>query len=238
MCAVALCAGCAGTVNGTAEPARDSAGIIGIGRSIPQILPTSKELASALRSPVADDGFPPRVGGRDVLVPGREVADNDGAECVGVTDPFLKAPYRNAPVRAVALQGWHGVESSHWVDAGVIALASPRDAKALFARFVGQWQQCQGRSVTLRSAKSGAPEYRDDIAEVRNANGVLTAVVTLSSFYDDVAFPSERALGVAYNCLIEVNVTDFDFHSGAAATTKRAETVFNMMAAKAGDSRR
>ncbi len=133
MCAVALCAGCAGTVNGTAEPARDSAGIIGIGRSIPQILPTSKELASALRSPVADDGFPPRVGGPDVLVPGREVADNDGAECVGVTDPFLKAPYRNAPVPrwlskggtvSSRVTGWMQ-ESSRWLRPATPRRCSP-----------------------------------------------------------------------------------------------------------------
>jgi hypothetical protein len=238
VCAVALCAGCAGTVNGTAEPARDSAGIIGIGRSIPQILPTRTELASALRAPVDDDDFPPSVGGPDVLMPGRKVADSDGGQCVGVTDPSRKAAYRDAPVRAVAVQGWHGVKSNHWVDAGVIALASPRDAKTLFARFVGQWQRCQGKSVTLRSAKSGAPEYRDDIAQVRNADQLLTAVVTLSSFYDDVAFPSQRALGVAYNCLIDVNVTDFGFHLGDPATTGAAERVVNLMSAKAGESRR
>jgi hypothetical protein len=136
------------------------------------------------------------------------------------------------------VQGWHGVKSSHWVDAGVIALASPRDAKALFARFVGQWQRCQAKSVTLRSAKSGAPEYRDDIAQVRNADQLLTAVVTLSSFYDNVAFPSQRALGVAYNCLIDVNVTDFGFHLGDPATTAGAERIVDLMSAKAGESRR
>ena len=238
LCAVALCAGCTGTVSGTAEPARDSAGIIGIGRSIPQILPNSSELTSALRFQVADDGFPPSVGGPELLAPGREVADQDGAECVGVTEPFRKAPYRNAPVRAVAIQGWHGVESNHWVDAGVIALASPRDAEALFARFAGQWQRCQGASVTLRSVKAGVPEYRDDITDVNSVNGLLTAMVTLSSFYDSVAFPSERALGVAYNCIIDLNVTDFDFQHGDPATAKRAETIFDLMAAKAGDSRR
>lgn len=235
---IAACAGCTGTVSGSAEPARDSAGIIGIGRSVPQILPTSSQLASALRSPAADDGYPPSVGGPDVLVPGREVSENDGAECLGVTDPFLKASYQGAPVRAVAIKGWHGVESSHWVDAGVIALASPHDARALFARFAKQWQRCQGRNVTLRNAKSKAPEYRNDIAAVQEANGVLTAVVTLSSFYDNVAFPSERALGVAYNCIIDLNVTDFDSRDGDPATAERAEAVFDLMAAKAGDPRR
>lgn len=238
MCAVALCAGCTATVSGTAEPARDSAGIIGIGRSIPQILPTTTQLDSALRSPVADDGFPPRVGDSSVLESGRAVSDEDGGDCVGVTDPYLKAPYRNAPVRAAAIHVWDGVESDHWVDAGVIALASPRDAKALFARFAGQWQKCQGRSVTLRSAKSKAPEYRDDISDVHNRDGLLTAVVTLSSFYDNVAFPSERALGVVYNCIIDLNVTDFDFHGGDLATAERAERVFDVMAANAGGSRR
>jgi hypothetical protein len=238
MAAFAACAGCTGTVSGSAEPARDSAGIIGIGRSVPQILPTSAQLASALRSPVADDGYPPSVGGPDVLVPGREVSGKDGAECLGVTDPFRKASYQGAPVRAVAIQGWHGVESSHWVDAGVIALTSPHDAKAIFARFAEQWQRCQGKSVTLRNVKSKAPEYRNDIAAVQEANGLLTAVVTLSSFYDNVAFPSERALGVAYNCVIDINVTDFDFRDGDPATAERAETVFALMAAKAGDSHR
>ncbi len=236
--AVVACAGCTGTLNGSAEPARDSAGIIGIGRSVPQVLPTSTQLTSALRSPVADDGYPPSVGGPDVLVSRREVSEEDGAECIGVTDPFLKASYQGAPVRAVAIQGWHGVQSSHWVDAGVIALASPHDARALFARFAKQWQRCQGQSVTLRNAKSKAPEYRNDIAAVHEANGLLTAVVTLSSFYDNVAFPSERALGVAYNCIIDLNVTDFDFLDGDPATAGRAETVFALMATKAGDSRR
>lgn len=238
MCAVALCAGCTSTVSGTAEPARDSAGIIGIGRSVPQILPTAKELASALRSAVAEDGFPPSVGGPDVLVSGREVSDIDGAGCLSVTDPFLKARYQNSSVRAAAIQRWDGLESNHWVDAGVIALASPHDAEALFAQFVGQWQGCQGKSVTLRTAKTGTPEYREDITDVHDVNGLLTAVVTLTSFYDSVAFPSERALGVAYNCIIDLNVTDFDFHHGDPATAQRAEAIFDVMAAKAGDSRR
>jgi hypothetical protein len=238
VCVVALCAGCAHTVIGTAQPARDSAGIIGIGRTIAQVLPTSAQLAVALRSSVADNDFGPSVGGPDLLIPGREVSDRDGAQCLGVTDPVLKAAYRDAPVRAVAIQGWHGIESEHWVDAGVVALASPHDAQALFGRFVGQWQRCQGASVTLRSAKSQAPEYRDDITGVRNTNGLLTAVVMLSSFYDNVAFPSERALGVAYNCIIDVNVTEFDFQRGDPATTENAEAVFNVMAAKAGVSPR
>jgi PknH-like extracellular domain len=238
VCVIALSVGCAHSVSGTAEPARDSAGIIGIGRSVPKILPTSVQLTSALQSRFVDDGFPPSVGGSEVLMSGRVVSDRDGAGCVGVTDPVLNATYRDAPVRAVAIQGWHGVESDHWVDAGVVALASPRDAKALFARLVGQWQRCQGKSVTLRSVKSQAPEFRDDITGVRNADGLLTAVVTLLSFYDNIAFPSERAVGVAYNCIIDVNVTDFAFHRGDPATAQSAKAVFNVMAANAGASRR
>jgi hypothetical protein len=238
LCCVALSAGCAITVAGTARPARDSAGIIGIGRSIPQVLPTDAELHAALRSKVQDSGFPPSVGGFDILS-GWKPAGNDNAECLGVTDPFVRAPYEGSAVRAVADRHWSGVKPRFWVNAGVVALASPRDAKALFTRFTGQWQRCRGRTVVVRHKSNdvGVPDYRNDITDVRVSDGMLTAVVTLSSSNNDSKpFPSERAIGIVYNCIIDVEVTDFYWRHGDLTTTKHAQTVVELMTAKAEGS--
>ena len=234
VCSVVLTAGCTVTVAGAGQPARDSAGIIGIGRTIPQILPTKNELSAVLGSGGEDFGFPPSVGGVSAL---SDFMPDDGAACVGVVYPFNRYGYENSPVRAVAHQRWSAVETRFSVEAGAIALASSSDAKTLFTRFVGQWQRCQGQSVVLRHKPDevGIPDYRHEILNVKASDAMLTAVVMLSSSgADNRPFPYERALGVAYNCIIDVEVADFRWRHDDALTTSHAKDVVKKMMAKAG----
>jgi PknH-like extracellular domain len=232
VCAAVLTAGCAVTVAGKGEPARDSAGIVGVGRSITDVLPTRAELAAVLRSPVEDSGFPPSVGDSDVL---SSFLPEDA--CAGVAYPMLKDPYRGTPVRAVADKNWSGVDTRFRVQVGAVALASPRDARAVFARFVEQWQRCQGKSVVLKSGPDevGIPDYRHEITGVSVTGPVLTAVVMLtSSGSDSLSLPNERAMAVAYNCIIDVEVTDFRWREGSAPTSGHARDVAEKMMTKAG----
>ncbi len=234
VCSVVLTAGCTVTVAGAGQPARDSAGIIGIGRTIPQILPTETELSAVLGSGGDDDGFPPSVGGVNVLP---DFMPDDGAACAGVVYPFNRHGYEDSPVRAVAHNRWSGVETRFSVETGAIALASSSDAKTLFTRFVGQWQRCQGQSVVLRHKPDevGIPDYRNEILNVKASDSMLTAVVMLSpSGPGDRVLPSERAVGVAYNCIIDVEVTDFRWRQDDALTTSHAKDVVKKMMAKAG----
>lgn len=234
VCAAVLTAGCAVTIAGKGEPARDSAGIVGVGRSIAGVLPTRTELAAILRSAVEDSGFPPSVGDSDVL---SSFLPEDGAGCAGVAYPMLRNPYRGAPVRAVADQNWSGIEGRFRVKAGAVALASPRDARALFARFVEQWRRCQGKSVVLRHGPDevGIPDYRQEIADVSATGPTLTAVVLLtSSGVDSLSLPNERAMAVAYNCIIDVEVTDFRRPQGDTPTPVHARDVAEKMMTKAG----
>ncbi len=232
-CSAALIAGCTATAAGTVVPARDSAGIVGVGRSIPHVLPTNGELSAVLKSPVEDDGFPPSVGGPDVL--SSWVPDGSDPACVGAVYPYSGKPYEGAPVRAVATRDWSGIHTRFWVKAGAVALASYRDAKTLFDRFVIQWRQCQGRAVILyhKPEEIGIPDYRNDITDVQVSDDMLTAVVLLSSSdRGSELSPDQRAVGLVYNCIIDVEVTDFHWRQTDPGGATQARDVVKLMRRK------
>jgi hypothetical protein len=234
LCGVLLTAGCTTAVAGIAEPARDSAGIIGIGRSIAELLPAGTELSHVLRSTIHDSEFPPSVGGLDALSgwvpPGIDV------ECAAVVHPFLKEPYHGSTARAAAQKRWSAIHDDFSVDVGAVALASPHDARELFTRFVSEWQRCQGQTEIDRHGRDevGIPDYLDRITDVKSVGPMVTAVVILTTSDDTSPLPSERAMGVAYNCIVDVEVTAFGSAQGGVATAGHAQAVAELMIAKAG----
>jgi len=234
LCVALLAGGCTTAVTGVAEPARDSAGIIGIGRSIIQLIPTGTELSQVLNARVHDSDFPPSVGGLDALSgwmpPGTD------PECAAVVFPFLKEPYQGSSARAAAQQHWSAIPDKFSVKAGAVALASPRDASELFARFVSQWRRCQGKTEVFRHSldEVGIPDYLNRITDVKTVGAMLTAVVILSSSDDPSPLPSERAVGVAYNCILDVEVTEIGREQDDPITASHAQDVAKLMMAKAG----
>jgi hypothetical protein len=234
LCVALLASGCTMAVAGVAAPARDSAGIIGIGRSIDQLLPTGAELSQVLKVRVRESEFPPSVGGLDAL--SGWMPSGTDPQCAAVVYPFLKEPYRGSTARAAAEQHWSPIPGNFAVKAGAVALASPRDARSLFARFVSQWQGCQGKTEMFRHSpdETAIPDYLNLITDEKNTGAMLTAVVVLSTPDDPSPLPSERAVGVAYNCILEVGVTEIGREEGKPVTAAHAQDIVKLMMAKAG----
>ncbi len=173
-----LATGCVTTVNGTPRMVGSSGGIVGIGREIPQILPDRDDLVAALGTPVDNNGFPPSVGDLDVLPDGiRDSSDASEIQCLTVTFPYSKKVFEKSAVRAVATQDWdnwgQGLSVPGFsVRAGALALASPADARALFAKLTSQWQQCQGKTMVLYKPGGSPADHLLDITDVRTTDTI------------------------------------------------------------------
>jgi hypothetical protein len=219
-----MLAGCTTSVDGTARPAH-SAGLIGVGSSIAQVLPNDAELSAALGIRVSTSGEPPVVGGPDMMPDGiRDNTDASEIQCLGVTHPLMKWVFKNAPVRAAA----YSLANLN-ISFGVVALASPSDARALFSAFADQWRQCQGKTMVVYHAEGG-PDLLHAITAVNASDAMLTAMVMASSPADRTApFPDERALGVAANCIVDVEVSDTSWHPADPPPDNQAATIANLM---------
>lgn len=239
--ALTLTAGCACTVTGAPVPTRDSAGILGVGRTIGRVLPNDAELSAVLNDNLSSHGFPPIVGGVTALPNGiRDSMDASEIECLGVTSPDMRAVYEKSSVRAVATEDaddWddpnHAVGHSYSVNVGAMALTSPADAHALFATFVNQWQQCQGKTMTVYQKPGGSGDQLHQISVVHTAGDVLTAVVMLSvPATHTEPIPEQRAVGVAMNCIVDVDFSDSGWRNGDPISADQAVAVAEQMLAK------
>ncbi|WP_264058644.1 sensor domain-containing protein [Mycobacterium montefiorense] len=118
-----------------------------------------------------------------------------------------KSAYQSANVENIAQALWQQEGSSASatdVAEGVVALPTIAAANALFATFSAQWQQCDGRTLTVPSSSF----VQNAISDVRIADSVVVASVSRESGEHSVlaAVPEVRALGVRGNCLVEVEV--------------------------------
>src|SRR5271167_2219173 len=103
--AAVITAGC--TVAGTAQPADFPAGIVGAGRSTPDVLPTETELSSIVGTGIASRArFPPPPATLGDLPDALLYSRVSPVECVGVTVPFDSTTYRKTHARAVAYHSW------------------------------------------------------------------------------------------------------------------------------------
>ncbi len=207
-CAVAallLATGCTATINGTVVPAPDLAPRPLTGSKVMQVLLDGKALSKLLNQPMrAAPPFPPVFGGSEKLVTRYGLAAP--ADCVGVVYMTHRNAYRSAAVTNVAGELWPADASGEVsaVQEGIVSLATAADARALFARFSEQWKQCEGKTVTVPSGLF----VHNDITDVRVMDSVAAATVTLQPRPHSVlaSVPDARAVGVAGNCLVEVEV--------------------------------
>lgn len=160
------------------------------------VLPTSSELSEALGYPVTVDG-PPKIRNgarlRNTFIGSREITERD---CIGVVSPLETEAYDSAPLVAVTFAS----ESAATYSAAVFD--SPRSAEETFKRFADQWRACGGRTV-VKSGGGVVVQYA--ISDVGLADRVTSAVITVTS---DEGSPVVvgRALGVAQDCMVEVEL--------------------------------
>lgn len=195
-------AGCATTVDGTAL--RDNAA--GPVRELATVLPTPPEVTRAARNPLTYNG-PATIGGIDSLPNG--IRDDDTVspiECLGPVSPFMRVVYERGDVRAAAWQEFSNYGDGQPVssiNAGVIEFVSDVEAQRMFSEFASRWKACEGKTVTTRLPNA---ELYQKVTAVAVDGMVLSATIVNSDNAGDASFPTERAIGLATDCVIDVDV--------------------------------
>lgn len=174
-----------------------------------EFLPTAPELSSTLNT--GPNGLMGHIveGGEDMLL--RSVADAAAtpADCVSTAYRLQKVVYDDAAVRSVASGSWAGGNFDGPPVSGffgVVQMASAADAQKFFAALTDKWRRCNGQTVALMPQGQGAEEL-SRIADVALDGEVVSASVLHASGGTAVADVS-RALGLAGDCIVDVEITD------------------------------
>lgn len=200
--AVLLVSGCTQTVSGTGTLAPSAGRVPAIKRA----LFDGTALAKLLDQPFLPYPHYSLFGGGDKLGTAWDKAKP--AECIGVVHLMQRGPYGSAPIQETAAEMWVGKRDSVKIDIvqqGIVALRTAADADALFARFVAQWQKCDGTTLIAPPTDIYGT---DAISDVRVLNSVVAATVSMGSAPYSVlnATPVARALGVKGPYVVEVRV--------------------------------
>ncbi len=231
--AFALVGVCA-VMAGCAAPAKDDRPVVHIAeaaqpspaRPLDQALPTADELATTLGA----KGFIGQLveGGPDMLLASVSESDATPAACVGPAYSLQKVPYQVSPVREVASRTWAGGSFDGPPVSGffgVVKFASPADARSFFAASADNWHRCNGQTVVLTRPEHGA-QGSSKITDVTVDNAMVSALVMR-----DAGTAIQRALGVAADCIVDVEITDPNEVSDA----RGAVDVANLMVQKIGN---
>ena len=206
----ALCAGCATTVAGTARRARASGEAPAQQASLVTVLPTEREISSAVGNQLNLNGFPPQDGGIELLP--NDIRTNDDAsplECVGPTGALLRLTYEDSPVREAATVDFWNYDfdvAASSANVGAVRLATADDAQSLFGTFAQQWRDCQGKTVVGHTHDSQNTELYSRVEDVVVSGPVLSATIIGWDNHHTPEFPNERAIGVKSNVIVEADV--------------------------------
>ncbi|WP_445165965.1 sensor domain-containing protein [Mycolicibacterium sp. Dal123E01] len=183
----------------------DSAGPV---RDLITALPSGAEVSQAVGNPLVDNEIP-AIGGIDVLPNGiRDNADANPIECLGPVTPFMRIVYEGGDVRRAAWQefsNFGGGQAVSSVNAGVVEFGSESEAQRMFGAFVARWQTCEGKTVRSTVHGPANTELYQKITDVTVDGSVLSATVITSDNQGDAAFPIERAIGLAADCVVDVD---------------------------------
>ena len=225
MSACVVLAGCAPAVDGAPAVHIVDAAKPSVSRSLNQVLPTVDELATTLGT----GGFMGQLveGGPDMLLQGIGESDATPADCVSPTYRLQKVVYQASPVQSVASQSWAGGDASGPTASGffgVVQFASADDAQKFFAASADKWDRCNGQTLVVHQPQRGA-DGLSRVGDVVVDSRIVSAVVMR-----DAGSTVQRALGVAADCVVDVEVSDGG--NGAAGAIK----VANLMVQKIGAS--
>ena len=212
--ACTVLAGCSSTpVDGApvvhiAEAAKPS-----VSRALDQVLPTVDELATILGTA----GYMGQLvkGGPEMLLQGVSESEATPIDCVSAGYRLEKIVYRASPVRSVASQSWVGGDQngpSYSGFFGVVQFATPDDALAFFAASADKWHRCNGQTLVLHQPEHGA-DGLSRITDVGIDDRIVSAVVL-----HDNGSTAQRAIGVASDCIVDVEVTNPAGDSGTSVS--------------------
>jgi PknH-like protein len=196
-----------------------------VSRPVAAALPTNDELIAAF----GGAGFVGQLvnGGPDMLLQGVDDADATPVDCVSAGYRLEKAVYGASPVQSVASQTWTGGSFDSPPTSGffgVVKFATSDDAKAFFAASADKWHRCNGQTLVLNQVAHGA-QGTSKITDVRVDTRLVSALVLR-----DGGAAVERALGLAGDCVVDVEVTAAD----PASDAHGAVTVADLMLKKIG----
>jgi hypothetical protein len=230
--AFALVGGCA-LVAGCATPANDDRPVVHIAeaakpsesRPLGGAIPTADELSSTLGAA----GFMGQLvdGGADMLLAGVGESGATPTECVGAAHSLQRVVYQGGPVRDVASQSWAGGPLDGPPRTGffgAVRFATPDAARAFFAASADSWHRCNGQTVVLQQPEHST-QSASRIADVTVDESVLSAIVMR-----DGGATIQRALGVAGDCVVDVELSTTD----QSATARAALDVAALMLRKIG----
>ena len=217
---VAVVAGCGPTVGGSAvSPQID----------LREALPSADQVDRAVGNPL-DPTALPLVGGIDLLPNGiRDSAQVSPLDCLGAATPLMRVVYERGDVHQVALQDFARYGAGMTVSSvhtGVVRFGSEAEAGRMFDEFVAQWRSCARTRVSVQITESSALEWT--VTDVRENDRILSATI-LSADAGESAFPTEHALGLAADCIVEADVAVTDAVPTRREATGRAAELVAMM---------
>ncbi|MCV7281279.1 sensor domain-containing protein [Mycolicibacterium flavescens] len=196
-------------------------------RTLDQALPTVEEMtsmfgAAGLMGQLVE-------GGPDMLLQGVREAEASPPDCVSTGYQLQKVVYQSAPVRSVVSQSWAGGDAngpSATGFFGVVQFADADAAQQFFAASADKWHRCNGKTLELRQPERGG-DGSSRITDVGVDSSIVSAVVM-----QDAGSTVQRALGVAADCVVDVEISDAAGPDGTGA--RDAVAVANLMLQKIG----
>jgi hypothetical protein len=228
--ACAVVAACSTPVDGAPVVHIVEAAKPSVTRPPDQVLPTDNDLTTALG---LGPGFMGQLvqGGPDMLLQGLGGSEAAPIECVSATSQLQKVVYQASPVRAVASRSWAGGDLNGPPVTGffgAVKLASADDAQVFFAATAEKWRRCNGQTLVLHQPEHGA-DALSRITDVMIDPRIMSAIVIQEASGSGSA-PIQRALGVASDCVVDVEITD----NSGAGSARDAVAVANVMLGKVG----
>jgi PknH-like extracellular domain len=195
-----------------------------VSRPLNQVLPTGDELTTTLG---VGPGFTGQlvVGGAEMLLQGVGESEATPIECVSAGYQLQKVVYAASPVREVASQSWAGGDLNGPPLSGffgAVEFATADDAQRFFAASADKWRRCNGQTMVLRQPEHGA----DGVSRITDV--VVDSTVVSAVVLHDDGSTIQRALGVASDRVVDVEIADVDRGGGA----RGAVAVANLMLRK------
>jgi len=182
-------------------------------------LPTAQQVAQAVGNPLDPVG-PGQVGGIELLPNGiRDSEDVSPLDCLGAATPLMRVVYEsgyknrsehgraNVAITGVALQDFARYGAGLTVSGahtGVVRLSSEAEAARLFESFAAQWRACAGTTVSVHVTPISSVNWA--VTDVRQDDGILSATILTADFGGQPPLPTEHALGLVQDCIVEADV--------------------------------
>jgi len=184
-------------------------------RDLARVLPSADDLATTLGA----GGLMGQLvtGGPEMLLANVGESAATPPDCVGPAYGLQQVVYSAGPVRQVASRSWTGGTPEGPTASGffgVVRFATPDDAEAFFAASADGWRRCNGQTVVLQQPDLGA-QATSRITDVQVDETLISAVVMR-----DAGAATQRVVGVADDCIVDVEVTDGGTVRGAVDVAK------------------